>query len=104
MLPLGSESANSFLTTIATTGPGHITRCIYEHLSHTLQREGADFVNRGDVDQDIVIFPSDYFHAVPNSVRVALENVEERERLKDIYITENSRAVHWWQRSWQQIL
>jgi hypothetical protein len=94
-----SSMQTTFSQIISDTGPGHVTRCVFAYLSCPRDEEGA---GAGAGVIDVMVFPMDFFHSVPNSTRVDIEDTLERERLKARYLTERSVAVHWWQRSWQQ--
>ena len=108
--------------TITLTGPGLLTRIIYQYFT------AEDSLSTSEVDTDtsspctgrdqhilgedtdrIVLFPVDMFHPVPNNVHIALQGEEEEEDthnshiedLKGQFLTTNTIAIHWWQRSWQ---
>ena len=85
--PLGSPSASEV---IHLTGPFMLTECLGSAL-----REGGPDVS------ELVIFPSEVLHPVPNTVNVDIGDAIGTEKLKERYLTERSLAVHWWQRSWQ---
>lgn len=120
-----TPATSSACDTISQTGPGLLTRIIYQYLMnshdecHTYNNPLKDKKNTkpdlspaltSDMPSEdysrMVLFPVDVFHPVPNTVRVSLEqksNADElRNDTKARYITENTVAIHWWQCSWQK--
>ena len=91
----------AYFCTIAETGPGHVTKCIAQYIADAVAQD-KHFPDQSDTVNSVVIFPVDYFHAVPNSVRVDIQDISGRNHLKELHTTANTIAVHWWQRSWQQ--
>mmetsp|Transcript_13836 Transcript_13836/g.20704 ORF Transcript_13836/g.20704 Transcript_13836/m.20704 type:complete len:308 (+) Transcript_13836:43-966(+) len=84
---------NDYSFTITHTGPGLITKHIAEYIESTAEGNG----------DGVVIFNRDVFHPVPNSVQIDIRNAYERKRYRDMYVvSENTIAIHWWQRSWQK--
>lgn len=52
----------------------------------------------------IVIYNKEIFHPIPNNINIQLDSLEaatEIVKLKEIFVTDKSVGIHWWQRSWQ---
>jgi hypothetical protein len=67
-----------------------LTRMIDQYLEENEEGGGG-----------IVVFPPEIFSPVPNSVSVDLFNGNSSEESKQTFITSESLAVHWSQKSWQ---
>lgn len=70
---------NDIMEIINTTGPGYVTRIITENISKLKNTDA--------------ILPYDFFYPVPN-------NIEDIANEKDKYISKNSFAIHYWEKSW----
>ena len=88
------QNERAAMDIIAMTGPGLLTREVFEYLK--------DKNDKNDTTGDIHILPVHVFHAVPNSTKVNMANQEELTEVRDKYTTDRSLAVHWWQQSWKE--
>lgn len=87
--------ASSASDTIAQTGPGLLTRVLSEYLQGG---EKMPEIHR------LVLFPVDVYHPVPNNVHISLSDTDGNDEivtLKERYVSHRTRAIHWWQCSWQ---
>jgi hypothetical protein len=92
--------------TIRHTGPGALTTCLDSiYVSRVPSVVGGD--ETWDSTHSPLILPKEYFHSIPNTVRVDLkdegpEAAVRRKQLLDAFCrNEVCIAVHWWQQSWQ---
>jgi hypothetical protein len=91
------DSNSAAMSTISSTGPGMLTKEIFTLLSC------EDFdVTDNEAKLRTAILPTEKFHCVPNYISVNLFDDELTERLKNQWVTPETVAVHWWQKSWQQ--
>jgi len=94
ILPSLKSSLTAPNETIAHTGPGLLTRIVSQYL---LVGDSAE-------RQQVVLFPVDVFHPVPNNVQLSLATTDGEDYANDLvtrYSTNRTRAIHWWQCSWQ---
>ncbi len=96
---------------IASTGPGMLTRRIYDFLKDNALHTNASC--RGENGSRLLILPSAVFHPVPNDISVDVgidcyddalrcqQNMAAMAELKAAWLRQETVAVHWWQRSWQ---
>jgi hypothetical protein len=116
-----SCTESGFKDTMTQTGPGMLTRMMCKHMIHIVDRinqraNGTNTsVNNSAAPQSpnddnnyfdrVVVFDKSVFSPVPNSINVNLadtseHSIAEREQIKKQYVTEDTVAIHWWQKSW----
>eukprot|EP01034_Spumella_vulgaris_P023249 gene23249-29454_t len=109
-------SDTGFKNTIEQTGPGMLTKVVFEYLNSVPSHNdecleasssvGSDSIRSvQELHRSSVIFAKEVFSPVPNTVCVDLSDsseasVLEIERVKQLYVTESTVAIHWWQKSW----
>ena len=80
------------MKTISTTGPGMLTKQIFAFLNSSSAEESK---------MRTVILKTSVFHCVPNTTQANLADEDSVALLKTQWLTPDSVAVHWWQKSWQ---
>ena len=69
--------------TISSTGPGLLTRAVYDCLTHT---ESSSDTSSSELMQSVLVLPYFAFTPVPNTVYVDIADVAARTALKEQYI------------------
>lgn len=111
------------LQVIASTGPGLLTKAVFDWLIGCRSIAGDDPCCDFEIDSELdagadnddsvvmtldeaidscLIVPTTVFHCVPNSVHVNIDDSDTRQSLIGRYSSEYSVCVHWWQKSWQK--